>query len=165
MFNIFSSPSFWLFVSFSFFALLIVRPIVSIIISNLDYHRNTISEQLNDSKRSREEAESFLEEAQKQRRVAKKESERIIANALEEGKCLSEDSHKKLADFLKNEEKRTEANIARLESESIMRLQDKVFDVSFQFSKRILSDFSSQSQDFRSSLDKETLKKLREIKF
>jgi len=164
MFSLFSSPSFYLCISFSLFLFFIVKPIVGIIISSLDYQRKSISDQLENSKRSREEAESFLEDAQKQRRIAKEESERIISNAIDEGKRLSEESHDRLEDFFKIEEKRTKSSIARLENESLIRLQDKVFDISFQFSKQILSNLPNQSKDFRTSLDKEILNKFQNFK-
>jgi len=157
MFSLLSSPSFYLCVSFALFLFLIIRPIVVIIISSLDYQRKSISDQLESARCAREEAESFLEDAQNQRRIAKEESERIISNAVDEGDRLSKESYDRLEDFLKMEEKRTESSIIRLENESVTRLQDKVFDISFQFSKQILLNFSTQSKDFRSSLDKEIL--------
>jgi len=164
MFSLLSSPSFYLCVSFSLFLFLIIRPIVIIIISSLDHQRKSISDQLESSRCSREEAESFLEDAQNQRRIAKEESERIISNAIDEGKRLSKESYDRLEDFLKMEEKRTESSIVRLENESLTRLQDKVFDISFQFSKQILVNLPSQSKDFRTSLDKEILNKFQNFK-
>jgi len=164
MFSIFSAPSFWLFISFVLFVVVIVRPVVGLIITSLDYQRGLISDQLNSSRQVRERAESLLEKARDQRVVAKKESERIISNALEEGKRLNDDYRKKLEEFLRSEEKRTENNISRLEVDSVNRLQDKVFDISFNFAKQILSDFSVKSQNFRSSVDKNVLSKLKDFK-
>jgi F0F1-type ATP synthase membrane subunit b/b' len=164
MSSIFLAPSFWLFISFVLFVIIIVRPVVGLIVTSLDYQRGLISEQLDSSKQVREHAESFLEEARSQRSVAKKESEQIISNALEEGQRLNDDYRKKLEEFLRSEEKRTEINISRLESDSINRLQDKVFDVSFYFAKQILSDLSVKSQNFRSSVDKDVLNKLKDFK-
>jgi len=164
MFSVLSSPSLWLCVSFAFFVYLIVRPIVGIIISNLDYHRKSISEQLESSRCSKEKAETFLENAQNQRRIAKEESERIISNAIEEGKRLSKESYGRLEEFLNMEEKRTEDNISRLEQDSLIRLQDKVFDISFQFSKQILLKLPNQSKDLRLSLDKDILNKFTNFK-
>lgn len=163
--DFFTSPTFWLVVSFCFFIALIVRPIVGIIISSLDYQRNLISQQLEESRLAKDEAEIVLKDAQDQKIAAKDKSDHIIKNAIEEGKRLTEDYNKKLEVFLDGEEKRTKANIARLEMESMRRLQDKVFDISFSFSKNILSNFSANSQDFRSSLDKNVLNKLRKFKF
>lgn len=165
MTDFFTSPTLWLIVSFCFFVFFIVRPIVGIIISSLDYQRNLISEQLEEARLAKEEAEIVLKEAQNQKTAAKDKSEQIVKNAIEEGKRLAEDYNKKLEVFLNSEEKRTKANISRLEMESMRRLQDKVFDISFSFSKNILSNFSSNSQDFRSSLDKNVLNKLRKFKF
>ena len=163
MLNFFSLPSFWLFISFSFFLFLIVRPLAGIVISNLDYYRNTISEQLEESKKAREEAEAFLKEAQDQRKIVKDKSELIINNTLKEGKCLNDDSRRRLLEFLKNEEKRTEANVSRLESDSINRLQEKVFDISFSFSKKVLSDLILKSEEFRSSLNRDVLNKIKDF--
>lgn len=164
MFSIFSAPSFWLFISFVLFVVVIVRPVVGLIITSLDYQRGLISDQLNSSKQIRERAESLLESARNQRVVAKKESESIISNALEEGKRLNDDYRKKLEEFLRSEEKRTENNISRLEVDSVNRLQDKVFDISFNFAKQVLSDFSVKSQNFRSSVDKDVLNKLKDFR-
>jgi len=164
MFSIFSAPSFWLFISFVLFVVVIVRPVVGLIITSLDYQRDLISDQLNSSRQIRERAETLLESARNQRVVAKKESESIISNALNEGKRLNDDYRIKLEDFLRSEEKRTENNISRLEADSINRLQDKVVDISFNFAKQILSDFSVKSQNFRSSVDKDVLSKLKDFK-
>jgi F0F1-type ATP synthase membrane subunit b/b' len=164
MFSIFSSPSFWLCISFVLFVVVLVRPIVGLIITSLDYQRGLISEELDSSKQIRERAESFLEDARNQRIIAKQDSERIISNALEEGKRLNDDYRKKLEEFLLNEEKRTEISISRLEKDSINRLQDQVFDISFHFAKQILLDFSVKSQNFRSSVDKDVLNKLKNFK-
>jgi len=164
MFSIFSAPSFWLFISFVLFVVVIVRPVVGLIITSLDYQRGLISDQLNSSKQIRERAESLLESARNQRVVAKKESESIISNAIEEGKRLNDDYRKKLEEFLRSEEKRTENNISRLEVDSVNRLQDKVFDISFNFAKQVLSDFSVKSQNFRSSVDKDVLNKLKDFR-
>jgi F-type H+-transporting ATPase subunit b len=161
----FFTPSFWLIVSFVLFLVLIIRPIVKIVIGWLDGQRNIISQQLDDSRLAKEEAEAVLKSAREESTAAKDNSEQIVKNAIEEGKRITEDYNKKLEEFLDSEEKRTKANIARLEMESVRRLQDKVFDISFSFSKNILSNFSSNSQDFRSSLEKSVLSNLRKFKF
>lgn len=163
--NFFTDPSFWLLVSFCCFVFLIVRPVVTIIISNLDNQRDVIAQQLEESRLAKEEAESVLKNAREQKIAAKDKSEQIVQNAVEEGKNITEDYNRKLESFLNSEEQRTKANIARLEMESVRRLQDKVFDISFSFSKNILSNFSSNSQEFRSSLDKSVLDNLRKFKF
>jgi F0F1-type ATP synthase membrane subunit b/b' len=165
MTDFFTSPSFWLIVSFVFFLALIIAPIVKIVIGWLDGQRNIISQQLDDSRLAKEEAEAVLKSAREESTAAKDNSEQIVKNAIEEGKRITEDYNKKLEEFLDSEEKRTKANIARLEMESVRRLQDKVFDISFSFSKNILSNFSSNSQDFRSSLEKSVLSNLRKFKF
>ena len=165
MTDFFTSPSFWLIVSFVLFLALIVRPIVSIVLTWLDGQRDIISQQLDDSRLAKEEAEAVLKNAREESTAAKDNSEQIVKNAIEEGKRITEDYNKKLEEFLDSEEKRTKANIARLEMESVRRLQDKVFDISFSFSKNILSNFSSNSQDFRSSLEKSVLSNLRKFKF
>lgn len=165
MTDFFTSPSFWLVVSFVFFLALIIAPIVKIVIGWLDGQRNIISQQLDDSRLAKEEAEAVLKSAREESTAAKDNSEQIVKNAIEEGKRITEDYNKKLEEFLDSEEKRTKANIARLEMESVRRLQDKVFDISFSFSKNILSNFSSNSQDFRSSLEKSVLSNLRKFKF
>jgi len=165
MTDFFTSPSFWLIVSFIFFVALIVRPIVRIVLTWLDGQRDIISQQLDDSRLAKEEAEAVLKNAREESTAAKDNSEQIVKNAIEEGKRITEDYNKKLEEFLDSEEKRTKANIARLEMESVRRLQDKVFDISFSFSKNILSNFSSNSQDFRSSLEKSVLSNLRKFKF
>jgi F0F1-type ATP synthase membrane subunit b/b' len=165
MTDFFTSPSFWLTVSFVFFLALIIRPIVLIVLTWLDGQRDIISQQLDDSRLAKEEAEAVLRKAREESTAAKDNSEQIVKNAIEEGKRITEDYNKKLEEFLDSEEKRTKANIARLEMESVRRLQDKVFDISFSFSKNILSNFSSNSQDFRSSLEKSVLSNLRKFKF
>ena len=165
MTDFFTSPSFWLTVSFVLFLALIVAPIVKIVISWLDGQRDIISQQLDDSRLAKEEAEAVLKSAREESIAAKDNSEQIVKNAIEEGKRITEDYNKKLEEFLDSEEKRTKSNIARLEMESVRRLQDKVFDISFSFSKNILSNFSSNSQDFRSSLEKSVLSNLRKFKF
>jgi len=165
MTDFFTSPSFWLTVSFFLFLSLIVAPIVKIVISWLDGQRDIISQQLDDSRLAKEEAEAVLKSAREESIAAKDNSEQIVKNAIEEGKRITEDYNKKLEEFLDSEEKRTKSNIARLEMESVRRLQDKVFDISFSFSKNILSNFSSNSQDFRSSLEKSVLSNLRKFKF
>jgi len=165
MTDFFTSPSFWLTVSFVLFLSLIVAPIVKIVISWLDGQRDIISQQLDDSRLAKEEAEAVLKSAREESIAAKDNSEQIVKNAIEEGKRITEDYNKKLEEFLDSEEKRTKSNIARLEMESVRRLQDKVFDISFSFSKNILSNFSSNSQDFRSSLEKSVLSNLRKFKF
>jgi F0F1-type ATP synthase membrane subunit b/b' len=165
MTDFFTSPSFWLTVSFVFFLALIIAPIVKIVIGWLDGQRNIISQQLDDSRLAKEEAEAVLKSAREESTAAKDNSEQIVKNAIEEGKRITEDYNKKLEEFLDSEEKRTKANIARLEMDSVRRLQDKVFDISFSFSKNILSNFSSNSQDFRSSLEKSVLSNLRKFKF
>lgn len=165
MTDFFTSPTFWLVVSFVFFLALIIRPIVLIVLTWLDGQRDIISQQLDDSRLAKEEAEAVLRKAREESTAAKDNSEQIVKNAIEEGKRITEDYNKKLEEFLDSEEKRTKANIARLEMESVRRLQDKVFDISFSFSKNILSNFSSNSQDFRSSLEKSVLSNLRKFKF
>jgi F0F1-type ATP synthase membrane subunit b/b' len=165
MTDFFTSPSFWLVVSFAFFVALIVAPVVRIVIGWLDGQRNIISQQLEDSRTAKEEAEAVLKSAHDERVAANENSEKIVKNAIDEGKRITADYNKKLEEFLDSEEKRTKSNIARLEMESMRRLQDKVFDISFSFSKNILSNFSSNSQDFRSSLEKSVLSNLRKFKF
>jgi len=162
--DFFTSPSFWLFVSFCFFVAVLVIPVVKLVIGWLDKQRNVISQQLEEARLAKEEAEAILKDAQSQSVAANDRSDQIVKNAIEEGKRITEDYNKKLELFLDSEEKRTKANIARLEMESMRRLQDKVFDISFSFSKNILSNFSS-SHDFRSALDKNVLGKLKKFKF
>jgi len=164
VFDFFTTPSFWLVVSFAFFIILIVRPIVGIIISSLDDQRELISSELKESRLAREEAEAILTNSKAQREKAKVQCDLIIKNALEESKRLVESSNENLKEFLAMEDKRTKENINRLEMDSMKRLEEKVFDISFALSRNILNKFCSDSQDFRSNLDKDILGKLKSFR-
>ncbi|MCP4922521.1 MAG: hypothetical protein GY915_00620 [bacterium] len=161
--HILDTPGFWLSISFILFLILIGRPVWKLILLNLDAQSKAISAQLEEAKKARTEAETFLDAAREQKKAAAEQAEAILDHARKEGARLEMDASKSLEDILKREEKRAKESIARLEADSLKRLQEEASRISLHAAKEILTTLMSD-KDAQTALDQKILEELKKAK-
>jgi F-type H+-transporting ATPase subunit b len=160
--HILQTPGFWLLLSFILFLILIGRPVLKIILVNLDAQSKSIATELDAAKKARKEAEAFLKAAKEQKESATEQAKAILEHAKKEGARLEADASKNLDELLTREKKRVEENIERLEVESTKRLQAKASELSLQATKEILATLMTD-KNAQKAFDQKVLEDLKKV--
>lgn len=160
--HILETPNFWLWISFTLFAIFIGRPVIRFILTNIDSQSNLIATQLKEAKIAHQQAESLFQRAKMQRRMASIKAETILKNANIEKERLILETTKKLDEILKREEKKAIENIKRLETQSAKRIQEKATQTSLNTAKNILITLMSEKK-YQESLNQKIINNIKKI--
>ena len=96
-----STPDFWVGVSFLLFiGVLIWKKVPSMITKALDDRAERISNELEEAKKLREEAQAMLADYQRKKAEAEKEADNIVAQAKSEAESYAAEAREKLAESL-----------------------------------------------------------------
>jgi F-type H+-transporting ATPase subunit b len=109
------------------------------IFSSLDQRAASISKELDDARKLREEAEALLAEYKRKRADAEKEAQEIVARAKADAAAYGEESKKKLADSLERRTKQAEQKIAQAEAAAVKEVRSKATDLAIAQAAELLS--------------------------
>ncbi len=118
------TAEFWVLASFIIFvAVLGYYGVHKTILNALDVRAKKISDDLDEARALREEAQKVLADYEKKRREAEGEARDIVAAAKAEAERLAEEAKQKSEDFVARRTKMAEAKIAQAESQAIAEVR------------------------------------------
>jgi F-type H+-transporting ATPase subunit b len=108
------------------------------ILSALDARSKKISDDLDEARALREEAQKVLAEYERKRREAEGEAEAIIAAAKSEAERLAAEAKQKSEDFVARRTKMAEAKIAQAESQAVAEVRAIAADAAVKAAGEVL---------------------------
>ncbi len=134
------TDTFWAFVSLVIFLILVFAAgAPKQITALLDRRSQRIRDELEDARKSREEAQSLLSEYQRKRREAENEADAIVEEARREAKRLTEEANQKLAEMVDRRTKAAENKIAQAEASAIGEVRARATDLAVAAAADILA--------------------------
>ncbi len=148
--------SFWALVSlFLFFGVLAYFKVPGLITSALDKRAALISNEIEEAKRLREEAQQLLAEYQRKRQEAESEAADILAGAEREAAAIVTDARMRTEEFVARRMALAEQKIAQAESDALNEVRSSAIDLAVAAAERLIADkadASLQAELFTSSL-------------
>ncbi|WLT09782.1 F0F1 ATP synthase subunit B [Bartonella apihabitans] len=133
------TDTFWALIGLLLFiAVLVYYKVPALLNSFLDKRAELIRSELDEARRTREEAQELLAVYQAKREQAEKEAKEIIAAAKREAELLAKDAHQKMADYVARRNKMAEQKIAHAELEAIDAVKASVVDIAVAAAKEML---------------------------
>lgn len=134
------TDTFWALVSLVIFLILVFAAgAPKQITALLDRRSQRIRDELEDARKSREEAQALLSEYQRKRREAETEADAIVEEARREAKRLTEEANEKLAEMVDRRTKAAENKIAQAEASAIGEVRARATDLAVAAAADILS--------------------------
>lgn len=133
--------TFWAFVSLVLFlALIVYLKVPGKIGSALDKRADTISKELDEARRLREEAQALLAEYQRKRREAEDEAAAIVAEAKLEAERLTTEANAALEEMIERRTKAAERKIEQAEGQAIAEVRARATDLAVAAAREILGN-------------------------
>lgn len=132
--------TFWATVAlFLFFALIVYLKVPGMMTKSLDERAASISNELEEARRLREESQQLLAEFQRKRKEAEKEAAEIVEAAKREAAMLADEAHKKTEDYVTRRTALAEQKIAQAEKDAINEVRSSAIDLGVEAARRILA--------------------------
>lgn len=106
----------------------------------LDERGQKISDELDEARRLREEAQELLAQYQRRQREAESEAAGIIEQAKKDAERLGREAKEKINEQLERRTKAAEAKIARAEAQALSDVRSQTTDLSVKAAKAIIRD-------------------------
>lgn len=113
----------------------------------LDDKSKKISDDLDEAKRLREEAQALLAEYERKRQAAEDEAQEIVEAAKAEATRLTEEAQTSLEDLITRRTKAVEEKIAQAEAQAIADVRARSADIAVEAAKVVLVDKMSDKGD------------------
>lgn len=126
------------------------------ITKSLDDRATRISNELEEARRLREEAQQLLAEYQRKRREAEKEAEDIVAAAKREAEQLVKEAKARSEDYVVRRTQLAEQKIAQAERDAVNEVRSSAVDIAVAAAERLLAgrvDAKTSGDLFRRALD------------
>ena len=148
----FEDPKFWLLVSFILFVILMIKPFKSMLIGGLDQKIEEIKSNINSSLQSFSDAETKLNEAQKQTEDLDNKIQELLTSAKSQAETISKSIIDKTAQNISSKEKSSLERIKQIEISAIQSIKNQA---SLELNNMITSYLSNLSAEDRAKvLDK-----------
>ena len=121
----FEDPKFWLLVSFILFVILMIKPFKSMLIGGLDQKIEEIKSNINSSLQSFSDAETKLNEAQKQTEDLDNKIQELLTSAKSQAETISKSIIDKTAQNISSKEKSSLERIKQIEISAIQSIKNK----------------------------------------
>ena len=121
----FEDPKFWLLVSFILFVILMIKPFKSMLIGGLDQKIEEIKSNINSSLQSFSDAESKLNEAQKQTQDLDNKIQELLTSAKSQAETISKSIIDKTAQNISSKEKSSLERIKQIEISAIQSIKNQ----------------------------------------
>ncbi len=113
----------------------------------LDDKSKKISDDLDEAKRLREEAQGLLAEYERKRQAAEEEAQEIVEAAKAEATRLTEEAQASLEDLISRRTKAVEEKIAQAEAQAIADVRARSADIAVEAAKVVLTDKMADKGD------------------
>lgn len=123
-----------------FFGIIIYFKVPGMITRQLDDRASKISNDLDEARRMREEAQELLASFQRKQREAEAEAEAIIEQAKADAKHLREESRTELAARLERRTAMAEQRIAQAEAHAVAEVKAMAADLATDAAAKLISD-------------------------
>jgi F-type H+-transporting ATPase subunit b len=138
--TIFSTPDFWVAVSFVLFILVLLYfRVPGRITAALDRRAESIRNELEEARKLREEAQAILADYQRKHKDVEKEADEIVRLAREEAEALAAETRAKLKESLERRAQLAEDKIARAEEQAMNEVRATAVDVATAAAERIIA--------------------------
>ena len=132
--------SFWALVGLILFlALLAYLKVPGMITGSLDNRAKRISDELDEARKLREEAQALLAEYQRKQRDAEQEAADIVAQAETNAERMAADAKQALEELIARRTKMAETKIAQAEAQAMQEVRAAAADAAVAAAERILS--------------------------
>ena len=121
----FEDPKFWLLVSFILFVILMIKPFKSMLIGGLDQKIEEIKSNINSSLQSFSNAETKLNEAQKQTEDLDNKIQELLTSAKSQAETISKSIIDKTAQNISSKEKSSLERIKQIEISAIQSIKNQ----------------------------------------
>jgi F-type H+-transporting ATPase subunit b len=121
----FEDPKFWLLVSFILFVILMIKPFKSMLIGGLDQKIEEIKSNINSSLQSFSDAETKLNEAQKQTEDLDNKIQELLTSAKSQAETISKSIIDKTAQNISSKEKSSLERIKQIEISAIQSIKNQ----------------------------------------
>ena len=121
----FEDPKFWLLVSFILFVILMIKPFKSMLIGGLDQKIEEIKSNINSSLQSFSDAETKLNEAQKQTEDLDNKIQELLTSAKSQSETISKSIIDKTAQNISSKEKNSLERIKQIEISAIQSIKNQ----------------------------------------
>ena len=121
----FEDPKFWLLVSFILFVILMIKPFKSMLIGGLDQKIEEIKSNINSSLQSFSDAETKLNEAQKQTEDLDNKIQELLTSAKSQAETISKSIIDKTAQNISSKEKSSLERIKQIEISAIHSIKNQ----------------------------------------
>lgn len=123
-----------------FTGIVLYLKVPAMVTKSLDERADKISNELDEARELREEAQNLLAEYQAKRQAAEKEAEEIVAAAKREASLLSEDAARKTAEFVERRTASAEQKIAQAEAQAMADVRASAVDVAIAAAEQIVAE-------------------------
>ncbi len=138
---IFFEAEFWVGVAFVIFLILIWHAGAHrSVASSLDEYSKKASQELDEARRLKEEAEALLAEYQRKKREAESEAQSIVAQAKAEAEEIAAEAKTRMEEFVARRTKMAEAKIAQAEAQALADVRSAAAEAAVKASEKILSE-------------------------
>lgn len=138
----------WTLVSFFILLILLAKLVYPLILKGLKKREETIQQQLEEARKTKQEAASLLEDYKRQLAEARSEAQKII----NEGKGLGENIRKEIVQKAQQESnqivKRAQEEIELQKQKALLELQEKIADLSIMAASKVINK-SLNTEDHR----------------
>lgn len=138
----------WTLVSFFILLILLAKLVYPLILKGLKKREETIQQQLEEARKTKQEAAALLEDYKRQLAEARSEAQKII----NEGKGLGENMRKEIVQKAQQESnqivKRAQEEIELQKQKALLELQEKIADLSIMAASKVINK-SLNTEDHR----------------
>lgn len=138
--HFFSTPEFWVALSFVLFlGLVFYFKVPGKITSALDKRAEVIRHELDEARRLRDEAQAILSDYRRKHKDVEKEATDIVRLARSEAEALAAETGKKLEESLERRTRMAEEKIARAEKQAMAEVRAEAINVAIAASEQIIA--------------------------
>ena len=132
--------AFWVLIGlFIFIGLMIYLKVPAMVTGQLDQRADTITTELEQARKLREEAQALLAEYQRKAREAESEAEEIIDQAKREAEALGAEARKRMDDYVTSRTRIAEDKIAQAEVQAVQEVRALSADVAIAAASKLLA--------------------------
>ena len=156
----FEDPKFWLLVSFILFVILMIKPFKSMLIGGLDQKIEEIKSNINSSLQSFSDAETKLNEAQKQTEDLDNKIQELLTSAKSQAETISKSIIDKTAQNISSKEKSSLERIKQIEISAIQSIKNQA---SIELNSMITNYLANLSNDDKNKVLKKSVSDFKSI--
>ena len=137
----YEDPTFWVLISFTFFIVaMLFFNLPKMIGSALDKRSEGISNQLDEARKLREEAQALLASYERQQREAEGEAQEILEHAQAEADRIAKEAEEALAVSIARREALAQDKITQAEAAAVKEVRNVAVDVAIATARKLVSE-------------------------